>query len=107
MTLSDIHKELIRGEYVCHEFPSLVVHFLPGGTLRVYGERKQPFVHSYTVIHRGDQWFMDTTPHLLNEPAEMEMFMMENHLTLKSSIVDDQNNSKEELHFSKIKIKPY
>ena len=104
----EINRELLRGgPYMCHQYQHVTLHFLPGGVLRVYGEAKAPIAHTWTLIHRDNKWFMTTSPHLLNEPAEMEVFMMTNHMTLKSTLLDEAGNPKEVLNFTKHKIKAY
>lgn len=100
-SLTDIHRELQRGEYGCIQYPHVILKFLPSGTLQVFGEQKFPIVHKYTLVHRDDIWIMTTSPHLMNEPAEMRMELMKNHMTLFSNVND------EVLHFNKTKFSPY
>lgn len=107
MTLYEKHRELVRGLYMCNQHKHVLLEFLPGGTLRVYGEANHPFMHKYSITHRGDQWFMETTPALMSEPAEMEMFMIKGAMTLKSSKLDENGKPFEELNFNKSKHKGF
>jgi hypothetical protein len=95
-------KELMHTEYLCKEHKHVSLKFLPSGVLHVFGEQKQPVLHSYSISHSptGD-WIMTTSPSLLDKGKTMTMKLMKNHVTLYS------NESDEVLHLNKLNLKAY
>jgi len=89
-------------DWVCTEFPGLLFKFIPQGTLQIFGKDKNPIIHQYTIIHDGVDFFLETAPHLFNEPERMLMRFMPNHITLQG-INKDENI----LHLTRLKLKAY
>ena len=95
-------KELMRSEYLCVEYPHVALKFLPGGVLQVFGEQKQPIIHRYSIAHKPDgQWALTVSPSLTNEPGEMLMKAVQNHLTLLPAV----EGQGETLHLNKLNFR--
>jgi len=99
--LSQIRKELCMTEYICKEFPGLKFNFIPEGTLQIVGNGN-PIIHHYSLSHNKDgNFILAVSPHILNEPSDMILKIMKNHITLESLKQDENNNPIEILHLSK------
>ena len=97
-----IMKELVRSEYMCTEYPHVIIKFLPLGVIQIKGEKGQPYIHRYSLSHlpSGD-WSISITPQLTNEMGEMDLKIKTNHLTLTPK------GEGETLHLNKVNFKAY
>ena len=69
-------KRLVKHDLFCKEYPHVIIKFQPLGVLHIFiKDRKQPLLHTYSINHNAntDQWFIDISPSILNEPEIMEL----------------------------------
>lgn len=98
--ISSIKKEICMQEFMVHEYPGIILKFIPDGTLQIFGEDKaKPIKHTYSIFHNGNIFYLETSPSILEEPSKMILKVMKNHITLEGN--------KEILHLSKLKLKIY
>ena len=65
-------------------------------------EQKQAIVHRYSLAHKPDgQWGITVSPPLTNEPGEMIMKAVQNHLTLLPAV----EGQGETLHLNKLNFR--
>lgn len=97
-----ILKEMMHSEYICPEHPHVMLRFLPGNVIQVFGNQKQPILHTYQINHLADQsWEIIVLPTLTDGTKSMTLNIMKNHLTLTSK------ETGEVIHLNKLNLKAY
>ena len=102
MGFKRILKEMLHTEYVCPEHPHVMLRFLLGNIVQVFGSQKQPILHTYQINHLPDQsWEIVVLPTLTDGTKSMTLNIMKNHLTLTSK------ETGEVIHLNKLNLKAY
>ena len=102
MGLKQIRKELLYSEYTVKQYPHVVLKFLPQGVLQITSiTRSIPVIHSYNISHDAQSYYMEVEPPLEGEPGKMKMLIIKGHLTLHSTLKDEEDNPKTTLHLVK------
>ena len=109
LSILQIKKMINHASYVWEENHGIMIKFLPTGQLMIYGkDPKQPYRYNYTIYNKvgktsaENKVIMNTSPHIMNTPGDMELLVMKNHITLTSIA-----NPSEICHFSRLNLKSY
>ena len=63
--------------------------------------RSIPVIHRYNISHDAQNYYMEVEPPLEGEPGKMKMLIIKGHLTLHSTLKDEEDNPKTTLHLVK------